>query len=76
MQGNIPFVIPLNRSNIRFFIPAKSAPGGFPLLPAVRLQEGYLRYVWGQGAQHQGLQTDLHLMPGLEDNEGPEHDMK
>ena len=71
------FVIPLNQSNNFFFLPAKSAPGGFPLLPAMRLQEGYLRDVRCEGAQHQGLQTDLHLMPGLEEMwDLNKHDMK
>lgn len=70
------FVIPIMRINICFLISAKSAPGGFPLLPALRLQEGYLRDVRCEGAQHQGLQTDLHLMPGTGDNEGPEHEIK
>ena len=46
------------------FISAKSAPGGVSLLPGLRLQEGDLRDVRSQGAEHQGLQTELHLMPG------------
>ena len=40
---------------------AESPPGGLPLLPVVRLQEGHLRHVWNQTPWHEKLQTVLRL---------------
>ena len=42
-------------------VSAKSSPGGFSLLPGVRLQEGDLRHVRCEGAVHEGLQTERNL---------------
>ena len=36
---------------------AKGSPGGFPLLPAVRLQERYLCHVWGQDTEDSGISS-------------------
>ena len=46
---------------LQLFVSAKSSPGGFSLLPGVRLQEGDLRHVRCEGAVHEGLQTERDL---------------
>ena len=45
----------------QLFVSAKSSPGGFSLLPGVRLQEGDLCHVRCEGAVHEGLQTERNL---------------
>ena len=43
---------------------AEGAPGGVPLLPAMRLQEGHLRHVRGQDHQHKGVQAEQRVIMG------------
>ena len=43
------------------FFSAKSSPGGFSLLPGVRLQKRDLCHVRCEGAVHKGLQTERNL---------------
>ena len=47
--------------HIKLFVSAKSSPGGFSLLPGVRLQKRDLCHVRCEGALHEGLQTERHL---------------
>lgn len=46
---------------LQMFFSAKSSPGGFSLLPGVRLQKRDLCNVRCEGAVHKGLQTERNL---------------